>query len=439
MITVPLSRVPLSQKKSVHCEAILWPWYSTPSHEHPIKIRVTYNRKRKYFPIKWKNQNLFLKKEEWLAIQSNAVQLRGEKKQLRVTVFTTLSLAEQAVENITQNGKPFTFERFEKRFLAQGSSKGFIALFDSHLQGIAKEGRIGTFNAYRNSLQAFKKFRDNKEIDLVDITPGILRAFESYLEDKGLTRTTIGMYLRAIKVAYNVALGDSPSLAEFYPFALNRNDKNKFRIRAGSGKKGEALTTEQLKKFLAIETIAGTPRHEARLMWLFSFYAQGMNFRDMAFLKKGDLTEEAIEYVRSKTKNSQNREEKMQVPLNDTLHELINELKCETGDYVFKILSPDTSREKKDSLIRQKIKVTNKWLGRLCSENGLPPITTYWARHTYASLLKGIGESVDMIRELLGHSDIRTTEAYLKRFDLAKKRSVNEKILKSLESYARHV
>lgn len=185
---------------------------------------------------------------------------------------------------------------------------------------------------------------------------------------------------------------------------------------------------------MAIETIAGTPKHEARLMWLFSFYAQGMNFRDMAFLKKGDFTEEAIVYVRSKTKNSESKEEKMQVPLNGTLHKLINELKCEKGPYVFKILSPETSNEKKDSQIRQKIKVTNKWLRRLCSENGLPPITTYWARHTYASLLKGIGESVDMIRELLGHSDIRTTEAYLKRFDLMKKQSVNNELLQLLET-----
>ncbi len=65
----------------------------------------------------------------------------------------------------------------------------------------------------------------------------------------------------------------------------------------------------------------------------------------------------------------------------------------------------------------------------LCKNNGLDlPITTYWARHSYANLLKQSGESIEMIRELLGHGDIKTTENYLKRFDADQKRKVNDRI-----------
>ncbi len=78
--------------------------------------------------------------------------------------------------------------------------------------------------------------------------------------------------------------------------------------------------------------------------------------------------------------------------------------------------------------INQKNKIVNKWLKRICEANELPAITTYWARHSYASLLKQSGHSVELIREMLGHSDIKTTESYLKRFDLAKKRDANESI-----------
>lgn len=72
--------------------------------------------------------------------------------------------------------------------------------------------------------------------------------------------------------------------------------------------------------------------------------------------------------------------------------------------------------------------MVNARLKTLCENNKLPVITTYWARHSYAQLLKSSGESVEMIRELLGHSDIRTTESYLKRFDLERKKEVSDKI-----------
>ena len=61
-------------------------------------------------------------------------------------------------------------------------------------------------------------------------------------------------------------------------------------------------------------------------------------------------------------------------------------------------------------------------------------LTTYWARHTYASILKQAGQPVELIRELLGHGDIRTTESYLTRFDLAKKREVNDGIFRILKA-----
>ncbi len=73
---------------------------------------------------------------------------------------------------------------------------------------------------------------------------------------------------------------------------------------------------------------------------------------------------------------------------------------------------------------------------RICIANDLPPITTYWARHSYASLLKQSGQSVELIREMLGHSDIKTTESYLKRFDLKKKIEANEGVMGILRKSA---
>jgi integrase/recombinase XerD len=159
---------------------------------------------------------------------------------------------------------------------------------------------------------------------------------------KAANKTTVAIYMRTLKKMLNVAIDRNPSLKAFYPFSQ--------RIRAGSGKKGEALKIDELQKFISIETQPGTPEHEAKLLWLFSFYCQGMNFRDMAYLKYKDIQPNFIEYVRRKTERTEKNEQKMQVPL-----------------------------------------------------------------------------SIEMIRELLGHSDIRTTESYLKRFDFDRKREANQK------------
>jgi integrase/recombinase XerD len=137
-----------------------------------------------------------------------------------------------------------------------------------------------------------------------------------------------------------------------------------------------------------------------------------------------------------KLKDSENTESVIQVPLTEEISSIIVELGNEDkrpNSYVFNVINDKMDLDKQDRVIRQKIGLTNKWLKVLCEANDLPAITTYWARHSYASMLKDLNISVEMIRELLDHSDIRTTEAYLKRFDLGEKKKANDKIYANLK------
>ena len=70
----------------------------------------------------------------------------------------------------------------------------------------------------------------------------------------------------------------------------------------------------------------------------------------------------------------------------------------------------------------QPINTTNKYLGRLSQQLDLPvKITTYSARHSFASILKESGAPVEYISEALGHSNQQTTVSYLKSFSQAHK------------------
>ena len=156
-----------------------------------------------------------------------------------------------------------------------------------------------------------------------------------------------------------------------------------------------------------------------------------MNFRDIAFLKFGNVKGDVIKYTRQKTKLTDGHEV-IEIPITKPVREIFDALAKPVGGkdaYVFPII-PDEESDllKTEGIVLQKIKMTNKGLKKLCNDIGIPVVTTYWARHSYASLLKMSGVSVEMIRELLGHSDLRTTEHYLKRFDLSAKAAINESL-----------
>lgn len=44
-------------------------------------------------------------------------------------------------------------------------------------------------------------------------------------------------------------------------------------------------------------------------------------------------------------------------------------------------------------------------------------LSSYVARHSWASAAKKLNHSIEVIKEGLGHSDIKTTEIYLDNFD----------------------
>lgn len=426
--------------------------YSNADGQHPVKVRVTYARRQKFYPVYVDNKPLYMVPEDWERLQDKKV--RKELRLLKDKIDKVVAAAIIARDKVS-HGRPFSFGRFEKEFAVQGAAKGFLSIFQDHLQQLRSENRVGTYKVYLNAYSAFNDFRKGRDLSPFDVTVQVLKDFEAFLQRRGCRRTSIGIYMRSMKVIYNLIADNTPALLENYPFARKQTDRQRYKIKTGSGHKGESLSIEQLQKFIALKTDPYFPEHEAKLLWLFSFFCQGMNMRDVALLKYKDIQGDCIRYVRAKTKDTEALEAVMEVPLTDPIREIIRELgnpDKSPNSYVFLIIpnglastvkrrtdKDKTPQERIDEIIRQKIKMINVRLKRLCRESeddDLKDIslTSYWARHTFASLLKEAGESVELIRELLGHSDIRTTESYLKRFDINKRTAVNEKILSILKA-----
>lgn len=430
------------ERRQFTAEEVLWVHSTTKAGLHPLKIKITYNRNTRYYPVQLDGRNVYLSPGQMRGIEEKNV--RGDNKRIKDAIVDGVAKARQTFQALTANKRPFTFERFEKEYILNTSSTGFIKFFEDYLAQLLKEQRVGSHHTYHCALQAFRAFRNGRDLDPLDITPDLLRDFETYLKHEKVStstrgkrivrkagKTTISIYMRALRAVYNFITGKLPHLRESYPFTTHTSDRTKYRIKAGSGSKGDALPISQLRIFQNAKVIESSPEWRAKNLWLFSFYCNGMNFNDMARLKYSDIKKDYIAYVRHKTKETEGNSEVIEIPLNDAIRNIIIDLgnpSKRPSDYVFDLLDGDLKPIEERVVINQKLKIVNKWLKRICEANDLPPITTYWARHSYASLLKDSGESVELIRELLGHSDVRTTENYLKRFDLGKKKEANDRL-----------
>jgi integrase len=58
-----------------------------------------------------------------------------------------------------------------------------------------------------------------------------------------------------------------------------------------------------------------------------------------------------------------------------------------------------------------------------------PELTSYWARHTWATIAYNIGVSKDIISQALGHSNgVQVTDIYI-QYDLEKVDEANRKVI----------
>jgi len=214
------------------------------------------------------------------------------------------------------------------------------------------------------------------------------------------------MYLRATRVIYNLIRKDFPNYPQWnYRITTNRYSH-----------KGITLTKEQLTIFANSSNLTPS-QSEAKRLFMISLFAGGMNISDLLNLKWSDISSDKITFIREKTKR--NYGQPIEIPLTE---ELKRYLGMPAGSpYIISNFNRNGSPLQINRRAKWFIGKLNRQLKSICQQLNLPPITTYSARHTFASILRFNGVSREQISELLGHSSIHTTTAYLRRFDVSTK------------------
>lgn len=340
-------------------------------------------------------------------------------------------------ETIAKNLSIFNFEDFERDFNSNNIDKSnIIEYYNRKIKELAEQDRIKSKSGYETSLKSIKKFINPnnpdavKELHILDITPKWLQKYEKYMIDKGRSISTVGIYLRDLRAIYNMMLEDKPSYKEHYPFS-------KYTIPSSENKK-KALSHEEMRTlYTAIpKTIQQV---KARDFFIFSYVCNGMNINDIARLTFENYSEKEkkITFYRGKTQGTTKANMKnIEVYLNDIGINILNKYANTnaTGkDYIFPILANGMTEAEKIKKIEAFTRFVNQHISKLAESLGLPKISSYWARHSYSNIALNSGASIEYISEALGHTNIRTTQNYIKGFDDGTKQEITAKITEFLE------
>ncbi|MBY0425204.1 MAG: site-specific integrase [Cytophagales bacterium] len=393
----------------------------TNENTYAIKLRVTFNRVQKYYPL-----NFHLSVEDWEKMQQP--NLRGKLKEIKLVCN---KFEQRAVEIIRQL-PDFTFTEFNKRFLTnvKAEKSDVFSFFEAYIKELNSEERIGTASSYNNAFVSFKNFLDDKRrksLPFDQVTPDFLNKYEKWMVDQDNSLTTVGIYTRSLRTIINQAIEKGLMKVEDYPFGTR-----KYKIPAGSNTK-KALDKTDIKRIVELVP-ENNAIAKARDLWLFSYLSNGANIKDVSLLKYKNLDKRSIQFIRSKTERSTKQDLKPIVVMRTQfLDEIITKWgvgPIEPNNYVFGIVSDIDSPKRKKEKINQLTKTINKYMKRIGEQFGIDiNLTTYVARHSYATVLKRSGASIEMISESLGHKDLKTTENYLGSFEDDVKMSFQNKLL----------
>ena len=263
----------------------------------------------------------------------------------------------------------------------------------------------------KGSLNSIKTFAKGKlDIPFSDIDTIWLTKYEKWLRSKGNKETTISLLFRTLRSAYNKAINAKCARASDYPF--NEFKINKFNTTT---QKRAIAKTDVLKFTTEIHPVGKQQYMElSKDIFVFSYLCGGINFTDIANLTNENIQNGRLHYIRQKTKKQ------IKIGIPQEAMQIIEKYSPKSNGYLFPILDSKVHKTalQKQNRIHKLLSKVNKNLKLLAAQLGIEAnVTTYVARHSFASVLKKSGVNIALISEALGHSDLATTQIYLDSFD----------------------
>jgi integrase/recombinase XerD len=392
----------------------------------PIKLRATFQKGKgkdkkwvqRYYPLKQ-----YVSKADWKVINGgnprSIIQQRAKK-----VLVEALARANKILENHTI----VTLEIFHRLYTGASNLEDVGGIFDIRIADLQRQGRIGSRDIYRAVKNSIQKFSPG--VTFFEINSEWLRRYELWLRshhegDKvvKISGTTIGIYLRHLRAIFNLAIDMKLVNRDLYPFGHGGYIIKKTQARKIS------LSEDDKNRLLMI---TDPDLRYAVDFWMLSYYCFGLNMADIALMKVRDLKDDLLIIGREKKKNTDTSGKMMVIPIRVEVKEIIARWGNKTlnpDDYVFPVLTTGLSPEQMKDRTKDFTKSVNAGLKRVAEKLNLNiKLTTYTARHTFATMALRGGASIELIQDMLGHGSKTTTQNYLSGFDVEPKKAVSAKL-----------
>lgn len=386
------------------------------SGKYPLVFQVIHQRKKKliYTDIKIFEREFNPDKGKICHFKGSELtyhKINEYNRQLKDTQINIFHLVDQ----LNTKHSLFTIDDIIGNYRNINSNKDLISYMEVQIQKKKDKKKEGIAAAYKSTMNSLKKFIGNNKIQFIDINFLFLENYVQYLEEKGDVNNTIAFYMRNFKTIYNRAKKEGIKVISSNPFTdmVIKTDKTVKR----------ALSKDDIKKIAAVDLSDNLKYDLARDLFMFSFFSRGMPFVDIVNLKKTDIIDDVIIYRRAKTNRL------LQVCTTNAIVGLIKKYE-NPGEYVFPILDP-TKKSTLYNQYRNALGEIDKGLKVVGKRAGIKvKLTTYVARHSWASNAKGIGTPISHISDGLGHSSEQMTIIYLKELSPDELHEINKKVTK---------
>jgi integrase len=371
--------------------------------EHPLMIRVSKDGKKKYSSL-----GISVHPIHWDFVKNKPKRSCPNKVQIEKIIWErTEEYTEQILEYKAEN-KDYSLLTLVEKVSTPNTSTTVGAVFQEYIEKLKMEKRLGYAHSVRQVYNSLLKYNKHLEIYFSDVDVEWLKNYETWLRKENIAENTIGIRFRTLRAIYNLAIEKNIAKPEYYPFKTYKVSK----LHQATAKR--AITKEAI---VAIMNYPVDSKYKYKRLavdlFAFSYLMGGINFVDMAHLTRDNIIDSRLVYNRQKTGKL------IKLPLQEKAVAIINFYYDEQRKYLFPILFDSHKTDiQKRYRIHDVIADVNKHLKQIGKELHLPiELTTYVARHSFATVLKRAGVNTSLICESLGHSSEKVTQIYLDSFE----------------------
>lgn len=350
----------------------------------------------KLFPGEWKDGAVAFPEqnpERSRYLEEIALNLQNMKKRV-----------ETIIRRLDESGKLYTADEVVVACQLPDDDEHSLRVFSHKLaEHLKRTGKYRLAETYTSSVNSFLRFRGEQgDILLDEIDEYLIKEYEHYLlDDCGLCRNTSSFYNRNLRAIYNRAVKKKLTI-DRHPFSDVYTGVDKTTKRA--------IPIQTVKEIKDLDLSKDTEMAFARDLYLMSFDLRGISFVDLALLETDQLKNGYLTYSRQKTR------QKLEIKWEKQMQEIVDRHHVKNSRYLLPILSEDGGDIRRQYLnALHRMNVLLKKIGKMV--NCPIPLTTYTARHCWASTAYRLNIPTPSISQALGHDSEKTTRIYLNSLD----------------------